>query len=155
MAIAVSKPQPASRALADCRRTHRLQAVVFSRHFADCFTDHRNPVFIEHTVNELISQRIYGLALGYENLNDHDQLRYDPLFAVMVGKRDPTGKNRFTQPDQGKPLAGKRTLNRLELTPVRATRKSRYKKITADRQKIQQYFLDIFFNPTRECPSES
>jgi hypothetical protein len=132
------------------RETERATRII--RQFADCFTDHRNPVFIEHTVNELISQRIYGLALGYEDLNDHDQLRYDPLLAVMVGKRDPTGKDRFTQRDQGKPLAGKSTLNRLELTPVRATRKSRYKKITADRQKIQQYFLDIFFQSHQRAP---
>jgi len=70
------------------RETERATGII--RQFADCFTDHRSPVFIEHTVNELISQRVYGLALGYEDLNDHDQLRYDPLLAVMVGKRDPT-----------------------------------------------------------------
>ena len=65
----------------------------------------------------LVSQRILGLALGYEYLNDHDVLASDKLLATMVGKVDPTGNNRKNSRDKGKPLAGKSTLNRLELTP--------------------------------------
>ena len=59
--------------------------------FAACFRDHRDPARIEHTVKELVAQRVYGLALGYEDLNDHDQLRHDPLLAVLVEKADPSG----------------------------------------------------------------
>src|SRR3954454_2236643 len=63
--------------------------------FAACFTDHRDPELIEHTVYQLIAQRVYGLALGYEDLNDHDTLRLDPLLATLCGKEDPTGANRL------------------------------------------------------------
>lgn len=88
--------------------------------FAKCFHDYRDPALIEHTVEELVSQRVYALALGYEDLNDHDELRLDPLLAVVVGKADPKGLNRIREQDQGKALAGKSTLNRLELTPAEA-----------------------------------
>ncbi len=83
-----------------------------------CFTDYRKPEWIEHSVEELLRQRIYGLALGYEDLNDHDQLRHDPLMATVVGKKDPSGADRSAKRDRGKALAGKSTLNRLELTEV-------------------------------------
>ncbi len=98
--------------------------------FAACFTDHRDPELIEHSVKHLIAQRVYGLALGYEDLNDHDQLRLDPLMGVLVGKQDPTGQDRVRERDRGKALAGKSTLNRLELSPPGANQNSRYKKIT-------------------------
>ena len=97
------------------RETERATAVI--RQFAACFTDHRDPDLIEHTVEELVAQRVYALCLGYEDLNDHDALRYDPLLAVLVGKEDPLGEDRARQRDKGKALAGKSTLNRLELTP--------------------------------------
>ena len=87
--------------------------------FAACFTDHRDPERLEHTVKELVAQRVYALALGYEDLNDHDQLRGDPLLAVLAEKPDPTGESRVRERDQGKALAGKSTLNRLELTGKR------------------------------------
>src|SRR2546430_2854215 len=74
--------------------------------FASCFTDYRNPDLIEHSVEELVAQRVYGLALGYEDLNDHEELRNDPLLAVLVEKANPSSQV----------LAGKSTLNRLELT---------------------------------------
>src|SRR5664280_2050538 len=77
------------------------------RQFAACFTDYRNPERIEHTVQELVAQRVYGLALGYEDLNDHDELRRDPLLAVLVEKSDPTGEKRARARDRGKALAGK------------------------------------------------
>jgi hypothetical protein len=69
--------------------------------FATCFRDYRNPLLVEHSLRSLISQRVMGLALGYEDLNDHDQLRHDPLIATLVDKADPT-----------RALAGKSTLNR-------------------------------------------
>jgi len=112
--------------------------------FADCFTDHRDPELIEHSVKHLIAQRVYGLALGYEDLNDHDQLRLDPLMGVLVGKQDPTGQDRVRQRDRGKALAGKSTLNRLELSPPRADRNSRYKKITADLGQMESLLTDFF-----------
>ena len=71
------------------RETERLTGII--RQFAACFTDHRNPDLTEHTAEELIAQRVYALALGYEDLNDHDDLRRDPLLATVVGKADPTG----------------------------------------------------------------
>lgn len=109
--------------------------------FARCFTDHRQEELIEHPVLDLLRQRIYGLALGYEDLNDHDQLRSDPLLASACGKEDPLGRDRQREEDRGKAMAGKCTLNRLELTPKHATAASRYKKIVADAQGIEDYFI--------------
>jgi hypothetical protein len=117
---------------------------------ARCFDDFRDPELIEHSVEELIKQRVFALALGYEDLNDHDQLRADPLLATLVGKRDVTGEQRLELRDRGKPLAGKSTLNRLELTPAKATAKSRYKKIVARQQRLAAWFVEAFLrlNPT-------
>jgi hypothetical protein len=114
------------------------------RQFAACFTDHRDPDLIEHPLEHLIAQRVYGLALGYEDLNDHDDLRRDPLLAAVVGKTDPTGQDRQRLRDRGKPLAGKSTLNRLELTPVGADAPSRYKKITCQTQAVERLFVTLF-----------
>jgi hypothetical protein len=122
--------------------------------FAACFTDHRDPELIEHSVGELVAQRVYGLALGYEDLNDHDQLRFDPLLATLVGKTDPTGQQRARRRDQGKPLAGKSTLNRLELTPIGANRESRYKKITADIGSIDRLFVELFLQAHPKPPTQ-
>lgn len=121
--------------------------------FAACFTDHRDPDLIEHTVEELIAQRIFALALGYEDLNDHDELRNDPLLAVLVGKKDPTGKKRIRKRDKGKPLAGKSTLNRLELTPVRANKRSRYKKVTVNKHQVDAFFTNVFLQSYDRPPS--
>ncbi len=132
------------------RETERVTGII--RQFAACFTDHRDPDLIEHTVEELVAQRVYALALGYEDLNDHDDLRHDPLLAVMVGKKDPLGRTRGRKRDRGKALAGKSTLNRLELTPVRADAKSRYKKITLDRQAMQRLFTDVFLQSHKRPP---
>jgi len=101
------------------------------RQFAGCFSDHRDAGRIEHTLEHLLAQRLYGLALGNEDLNDHDTLRHDPLLAAVVGHADPTGQSRRREQDRGKALAGKSTLNRLELTCVGAGVESRYKKIVA------------------------
>src|SRR5439155_22230768 len=94
------------------RRLHLLQRL------ADCCSDYRDPELIEHSLAELVRQRVYGLALGYQDLNDHDHLRLDPLLAILVGKSDLTGQSRLRVQDRGKALAGKSTLNRLELTPA-------------------------------------
>ncbi|MEX0715723.1 MAG: transposase, partial [Planctomycetaceae bacterium] len=122
--------------------------------FAECFTDHRDPELIEHSVLELVSQRIYGLALGYEDVEDHDDLRHDPLIAALVGKTDPTGQSRVFERDRGKALAGKSTLNRLELTPPGAGPESRYKKIVADCGDIDEFFVDAFLHAHSRAPRE-
>lgn len=125
---------------------------IISR-FARGFVDHRDPKLIEHTVEELIRQRVYALCLGYEDLNDHDDLRHDPLLAVLVGKTDPAGQNRAGR-DHGKPLAGKSTLNRLELTPVGADSESRYQKIVARHSELEQSFVEIFIEQHTTPPRE-
>jgi Transposase DDE domain group 1 len=128
------------------------QRTEIIRQFAACFADYRDPELVEHTVEQLVAQRIYGLALGYEDLNDHDQLRCDPLLAALVGKEDPTGQERVRQRDRGKALAGKSTLNRLELTPVRADEGSRYKKIPADTKRIEGLFVELFLQAHPQPP---
>ena len=122
------------------------------RRFSRCFTDHRDPDLIEHTAQELVAQRTYGLALGYEDLDDHDDLRQDPLLATLVGKADPTGQSRVHQRDQGKPLAGKSTLNRLELTPADAKASDRYKKIVARDEEIKRFFVEVFLALRPQTP---
>ena len=114
------------------------------RSFVGCFTDHRDPELIEFSVEELLLQRVMGLALGYEDLNDHDRLRHDPLLALLAGRKDITGEDRRDPHDRGQPLAGKSTLNRLELTPVGASAKSRYKKIVGRIGGLQDALVDVF-----------
>lgn len=121
--------------------------------FASGFVDYRDPELIEHTVEELVRQRVYGLCLGYEDLNDHDDLRHDPLLAVLVGKADPTGQNR-SGVNRGKPLAGKSTLNRLELTPTGADAGSRYQKIVARHNSLEQSFVEIFIEQHQTAPQQ-
>lgn len=124
------------------------------RRFAACFTDHRDPELVEHSVDDLIAQRVYALTLGYEDLNDHDRLRHDPLLAVLVGKHDPTGQDRRRPQDRGKALAGKSTLNRLELSPPRADKNSRYKKITADLGRMESLLSDFFLEAHPTPPEQ-
>ena len=124
------------------------------RRFAACFTDHRDPERVEHSVGELIAQRVFALALGYEDLNDHDALRHDPLLAVLVGKAEPTGQDRRRREDRGKSLAGKSTLNRLELTPVGADEKSRYKKVVARHRDLEAFFVETFLTLHPHPPEE-
>lgn len=113
-----------------------------SRALAQCFHDVRHPVFVDHSVEELLAQRLHGLVLGYEDLNDHDRLRLDPLLAVAAGKEDPLGQDRLH--DQSCALAGSSTLNRLELSNNRSTR---YHKISHDPRKIEQLLLKISVRP--------
>ena len=87
---------------------------------ASCFSDFRNPNLIEHSVPELLRQRVFAMAMGYEDLNDHDTLRCDPVMALGVGKLDPLGLERSGE-SRGKALAGKSTLNRLELTNAKTS----------------------------------
>ncbi|MCP4368615.1 MAG: IS1380 family transposase [Deltaproteobacteria bacterium] len=124
------------------------------KQFSKCFTDYRDQDEIEHTVKELISQRVYGIALGYEDLSDHDSLRADQLLAILCGKKDPSGSSRRCKRDKGKALAGKSTLNRLELTPPDASAKDRYKKIVYGAEKIEEFFIDTFLRSHGEIPDQ-
>jgi Transposase DDE domain group 1 len=124
-----------------------------TQRLAACFIDHRRPDLIEHTVPELVGQRLYGLALGYEDLNDHDQLRADPLLAVLIGKVEPKGTDRRRKQDRGKAGAGKSTLNRLELTPENADAKARYKKILYQQPALDELLTDLFLESYPEPPA--
>jgi hypothetical protein len=107
---------------------------------------------VEHTVGELVRQRVYGLALGYEDLNDHDQLRQDPLLALLSGKSDLEGEHRRREQDRGKAGAGKSTLNRLELTSADATERTRYKKIVLDDQAVDRLLVDLYIQAQPRQP---
>jgi hypothetical protein len=108
-----------------------------------CFSDHRDPVWIVHSLSELLAQRIYGLALGYEDLNDHEQWRRDPLLAVLAGKRKLT-----------EALAGKSTLNRLELTPAGSPLNDRYHKITYSGEALDGLLVEIFLEAHKKAPRQ-
>jgi hypothetical protein len=113
------------------------------RRVADCFTDARQPERIEHELPEMLAQRIYGLALGYEDLNDHEQLRSDPLLALLAGKREIE-----------QPLAGKSTLNRLELTPSGSPFTERYHKIGYAPAAIDELLVKIFLEAHARAPQQ-
>jgi hypothetical protein len=124
------------------------------KRFSGCFRDYRDPQRIEHSVESLIGQRVYAMALGYEDLNDHDRLRHDVVMGVLCEKLDPTGGHRVREQDQGKAIAGKSTLNRLELTPEGANEKSRYKKIAAEVEKIDELMVDLYIQSHSTVPEE-
>ena len=107
---------------------------------AECFLDGRNPDQVEHSVLEMLSQRIYGLALGYEDVNDHEQLRTDPVFGVLAGRKE-----------LNEPLAGKSTLNRMELG---AGVKDRYKKITFWKEAIDELLVKLFIESQEPAPEQ-
>jgi len=115
-----------------------------TRRLARCFQDGRDPAYVEHTVATLVMQRVVGIALGYEDLIDHDQLRHDPVLAVLAGK---LAANRAGCA----PLAGKSTLNRLELSQAEPTR---YTKIIADTDAIAALFVDLFLDAYPKPPAQ-
>jgi hypothetical protein len=118
---------------------HRLdQRFGLMRKFAACFRDLRDPDLIHHSVEELVRQRVFGIACGYEDLVDHAALRHDPLLAAVVGKADPARQ-----------LASPSTLNRLELTPADATAQARYRKVVYDAQALEHFFVDAFLDAHR------
>ena len=120
------------------------KVLSLSHRLAGCFTDSRNPVFTEHAVQTLVMQRIVGIALGHEDLNDHDDLRHDPVMAVLANKLAASRADCA-------PLAGKSTLNRLELSKAEPTR---YSKIAADTQAIERLFVDLFLDAHAKAPSQ-
>jgi hypothetical protein len=122
--------------------------------FARCFTDYRDPSAIEHSVKQLVSQRVLALAQGYEDLNDHDALRDDTLLALAAGKDDLTGAQRRRRRDRGHALAGKSTLNRLERTPAKLEGTERYTKIVYDATAIAALFTEDFIRAHPRAPGE-
>jgi hypothetical protein len=116
------------------------------RRFAECFNDRRDPRFVEHQVETLVGQRIFGLVLGYEDLNDHDELRKDPTFAVLAGKLHPVLRS------DCEALAGKSTLNRLEHAPKRHAQK--YHKIDCDGAKVDALLVELFLEAQQRAPRE-
>ena len=111
---------------------------------AGCFTDYREPNRVKHSVAELLAQRVYALALGYEDLNDHDDLRHDALLSVVTGRAE----------KDAKPLAGKSTLNRLELSAPDQAEADRYKKIAIDPAKVEELFVGLFLQAHATPPKE-
>jgi hypothetical protein len=132
------------------------------RRFAACFHDYRRPDLIEHPLLDLITQRVFGLALGYEDLNDHDELRSDPMLAAALNKDDVKGEHRRREQDRGKALAGKSTLNRLELTAPdyngsprqEGSDKPETKKIGVDPESIDTLLVDLFLEAHPQAPEK-
>src|SRR3984885_3410659 len=107
---------------------------------AECFLEGRNQKLVEHTIEEMLAQRIYGLALGYEDINDHEQLRNDPVFGILAGRAE-----------LDEPLAGKSTLNRMELgTGIN----DRYKKITFWKEAVEELLVKLFLETHPSAPRE-
>ena len=132
------------------RETEEATGIVAK--FSACFEDKRDAARVEHTLLELLKQRVFGLCLGYEDLVDHDDLRRDPLLAIACGKRDPSGQRRKRQRDRGAALAGKSTLNRLELTKLDATADERYAKIVCQQEKVERFFVEVFLDSYDQEP---
>ena len=119
------------------------RALNLTHRLAGCFTDARSPTLVEHAVETLLLQRITGIALGYEDLCDHDTLRHDPVLAVLAGKLEAKRK-------ACAPLAGKSTLNRVEHGGAAPTR---YNKIAANAGAIEALFVDLFLDAHQRAPS--
>jgi len=120
------------------------RAIGLIERLAGCFVDRRDQRLIEHEVRTLVGQRVFGLALGYEDLNDHDHLRHDPLFAVLAGKLE-------ARREDCAPVAGKSTLNRLELSRPEP---SKYHKIGHDGAAIEVLLVQVFVEAHKRPPSQ-
>src|SRR5438093_10700170 len=120
-------------------------AIKLTERFAACFHDARRQHLIEHEVATLLGQRVFGIALGYEDLNDHDELRHDPVLAVLAGKLQARRHKKCAA------VAGKSTLNRLELSRPQP---SRYHKISHDPAAIEALFVDLFMGAYAAPPEE-
>jgi hypothetical protein len=122
------------------------QAIGLIDRLARCFIDRRDPQLIEHSVRTLIGQRVFGMALGYEDLNDHESLRHDAVFGALLGKLEPRRRSGCAA------LAGKSTLNRLELHPAAGV--DRYHKIAPQAEAIERLWTELFLEAHRAVPDE-
>src|SRR4030081_707372 len=120
------------------------RAIGMMARFAGCFHDERRAGLIEHDASTLVGQRVFGIALGYEDLNDHDELRHDPMMAVLAGKLE-------ARREDCAPIAGKSTLNRLELGKLEPTR---YHKISHNPMAIKRLMVDLFVEAHERAPTE-
>ncbi len=120
------------------------RAIRLTERFASCFNDTRVSELVEHSVGTLVMQRVVGIALGYEDLNDHDELRHDPVLAVLAGKLE-------ARRNECAPLAGKSTLNRLELSRPEPTR---YHKVSHDAEMVETLFVELFLEAHRHAPEQ-
>jgi Transposase DDE domain group 1 len=118
------------------------RAIGLVARFAACFVDGRAQAQVEHTIEAMVAQRVFGIALGYEDLVDHEQLRHDPVLATLAGKLEAKRQNCA-------PLAGKSTLNRLEHAP---SEPSRYHRIGHDGAAIERLFVDLFLDSHATAP---
>ena len=130
------------------------QRIGLTQRLAACFVDHRDPRRCEHPLQRLLAQRLFGLALGYEDLNDHDRLRDDSLLALAQGSDDVTGARRLREHDRGHPLAGSSTLIRLELSTPEQARKHRHKRIVADTERLDALLVELFLDSHAEAPQQ-
>src|SRR5258708_4464271 len=122
------------------------EAIGLIDRLAGGFIDERDPDLIEHAVRTLVGQRVFGMALGYEDLNDHESLRHDAVFGTLLGKLEPKRRSDCAA------LAGKSTLNRLELHESQGS--SRYHKIRPDAEAIERLWVDLFLDAHRDAPGE-
>ena len=120
------------------------RAIRLTERFASCFTDVRVAELVEHSVGTMVTQRVFGIALGYEDLIDHDELRHDPVLAVLAGKL-------AARRADCAPLAGKSTLNRLELSRSEPTR---YHKVSHNPAAIETLLVDLFLEAHRRAPEQ-
>src|ERR1700704_4825777 len=118
------------------------RAIGMMDRFASCFHDERRPEWIEHEVTTPVGQRVFGIALGYEDLNDHDELRHDPMMAILAGKLT-------ARREDCAPGAGKSTLTRLELSKLAPTR---YHKISHNPVAIKNLLVDLFVEAQERAP---
>ena len=128
--------------------------IGMTERLAGCFVDHRNPSSVEHDVRTLLAQRVYALALGYEDLNDHDELRRDVLLSLATDKTDPTGAARARERDRGAALASSSTLNRLELGDPEQAAAHRYKRIVSRPEALDDLLVGLFVESHDRAPRE-
>jgi Transposase DDE domain group 1 len=122
------------------------KAIGLVKRFSACFRDRRNPIYVVYEIEALIAQRVFGLALGYEDLLDHDELRVDPVLSLLLGKLDRAA-------DEPAPLARKSTLNRLEHAPAES-KNTRYHKVGHDGAAIEKLIVDLFLDAHGKPPRE-
>jgi hypothetical protein len=122
--------------------------------FASCFDDYREASRVDHDVHQIVGQRVFGLALGYEDVNDHDALRFEPLLATLLGKSDACGSERRRAAHRGAALAAPSTIHRLELSHPGVADGDRYRRIALDQGAADDLFVDLFIEAHEKAPKE-